>query len=370
MRILLDYRPALRQRTGVGEYVHGLASAVAASRAPDESFFLFSASWRDRLAPGAVAGADAIDRRVPVRALNFAWHRLEWPPVERITGSTFDVVQSAHPLLIPARRAARLVTVHDLDFLDHPERTRAEIRRDYPALAASHARRADRVIAVSQATARAVEERLGVPRSQITICSPGAPSWARRTREPAHGSILFLGTLEPRKNLMTLLEAYERLLGQVASVPPLVLAGRAVAGAETILQRAAAAPLAGRVQIPGYIDPERRLDVYDQALVLVMPSYLEGFGLPALEAMTRGIPVIAANRGALPEVVGDAGWLVDPHEPESMAMALRGVLTDPQRRQRMREAGWAQAARFRWRDTADRAREAWALAVERRAHRA
>jgi len=164
VRILLDYRPALRQRSGVGEYVHGLASAVAASAPSGDSLTLFSASWRDRLPASAVAGAGIVDRRVPVRALNFAWHRMEWPPIERLTGATFDVVQSAHPLLIPSRRAARLVTIHDLDFLDHPERTRAEIRRDYPALAASHARRADRVIAVSLATARAVEERLGVPR--------------------------------------------------------------------------------------------------------------------------------------------------------------------------------------------------------------
>jgi len=369
VRILLDYRPALRQRSGVGEYVHGLASAVAASAPSGDSLTLFSASWRDRLHASAVAGAGIVDRRVPVRALNFAWHRMEWPPIERLTGATFDVVQSAHPLLIPSRRAARLVTIHDLDFLDHPERTRAEIRRDYPALAASHARRADRVIAVSLATARAVEERLGVPRSQVSICSPGAPPWARRTEEPAPGCILFLGTLEPRKNLMTLLDAYERLLAQLPSVPPLVLAGRAVEGAAPILARAAAPPLAGRVRIPGYVDPERRLEVYDQALVLVMPSYLEGFGLPALEAMTRGIPVVAANRGALPEVVGDAGWLVDPHEPEAMAMALRAILTDPQRRRQMRDAGWAQSARFRWRDTADRAREAWTLAIERRARR-
>lgn len=369
MRILLDYRPALRQRSGVGEYVHGLANAVAATSPDDDSLAIFSASWRDRLAPMSVPGAEQLDWRVPVRALNFAWHRLGWPPIERFAGARFDVVHAAHPLLIPARRAARVITVHDLDFLDHPERTRAEVRRDYPALAASHARRADRVIAVSQATARAVEERLGVPRSQISICSPGAPAWARRTQEPADGSILFLGTLEPRKNLMTLLDAYERLLAQIPSAPPLVLAGRAVDGAEAILARAAAAPLAGRVRIPGYVDPDRRLEVYDQALVLVMPSYLEGFGLPALEAMTRGIPVVAANRGALPEVVGDAGWLVDPHESESIATALRGVVTDPQRRQQMREAGWAQAARFRWSETADRAREAWTLAIERRARR-
>jgi glycosyltransferase involved in cell wall biosynthesis len=369
VRILLDYRPALRERTGVGEYVHGLARALSETAAPADTLTLFSASWRDRLT-ATLAGAAVVDRRIPVRALNYAWHRLEWPPVERLAGADFDVAHAAHPLLIPTRHAARVVTIHDLDFLDHPERTRAEIRRDYPALAALHARRADRVIAVSHATARAVEDRLGVPRSQITICSPGAPEWDRRRAEPASGVILFLGTLEPRKNLPTLLDAYARLIGQIADVPPLVLAGRPAQGSERLLERLAEPPLAGRVRVPGYVDPARRLEVYDSAVVLVMPSYLEGFGLPALEAMTRGIPVVAANRGALPEVVGDAGWLVDPQEPEAMAQALRGVLTDATRRQRMREAGWARAARFRWRDTASRAREAYALALEHRARRA
>ena len=370
MRILLDYRPALRQRTGVGEYVHGLAQAVSASAPHGEVLTLFSASWRDRLRPDGLPAGRAIDRRIPVSLLNYAWHRWEWPPVERIAGADFDVVHAAHPLIIPARRAARVVTVHDLDFLDHPERTRAEIRRDYPSLAAAHARRADHVVAVSQATAAAVEQRLGVPRSQITVCSPGAPDWPRRTAEPAAGgSILFLGTLEPRKNLGTLLDAYERLLARQPTTPPLVLAGRPVAGAETLLARANRPPLAGHVELPGYVDPDHRLAVYDRALVLVMPSYLEGFGLPALEAMTRGIPVVAANRGALPEVVGDAGLLVEPNDSAAMANALESLVFDRARREDLRGRGWAQAARYRWQETARRAREAWALAIERRKQR-
>ena len=146
MRILLDYRPALVRRTGVGEYVHELARALAASPVPGEDIALFSASWKDRLAPDVVPGLRTIDRRVPVRALNYGWHRLGWPPVERLTGEAFEVVQSLHPLAIPAKRAARLITIHDLDFLDHPERTRAEIRRDYASLAPSHARAADGVV--------------------------------------------------------------------------------------------------------------------------------------------------------------------------------------------------------------------------------
>jgi hypothetical protein len=143
LRILLDYRPALRERTGVGEYVHEIAAAVGRGLLPADELVLFSSSWKDRLGGTAPPGR-RVDARVPVRLLNALWHRLEAPAVERFAGA-IDVAHSFHPLLIPSRagpsRAARIVTVHDLDFLDHPERTRREIRRDYPALAADHARR-------------------------------------------------------------------------------------------------------------------------------------------------------------------------------------------------------------------------------------
>src|SRR5204862_5597844 len=139
---------------------------------------LFSSSWKHRFVPDReLAGAAAIDRRVPVGVLNFAWHRLEWPTAETIAGGAFDVAHSSHPLLMPARRAAQVITIHDLNFLSHPERTRAEIRRDYPALVRAHAQRADRVIVVSRFTASEVERLLQVPSDRISICSPGRPEW-------------------------------------------------------------------------------------------------------------------------------------------------------------------------------------------------
>src|SRR5436190_16618205 len=121
MRALLDYRPALRQRTGVGEYVHELAKALLGLFPPDRSeleLTLFSSSWKDRLPPNRDLGdAILVDRRVPVRFLNFLWHRLEWPPVDMLTRRRFDVAHAIHPLLLPSRRAARIVTIHDLDVL-------------------------------------------------------------------------------------------------------------------------------------------------------------------------------------------------------------------------------------------------------------
>ena len=112
---------------------------------------------------------------------------------------------------MPTRRAAQVITIHDLDFLAHPERTRAEIRRDYPDLVREHARRAARILVPSQFTAGEVEARLGVARDKISVCPPGAPNWRPRAR-PMNGYILFFGTLEPRKNITGLLDAYERLL--------------------------------------------------------------------------------------------------------------------------------------------------------------
>lgn len=369
MRTFVDYRPALRERTGVGEYVHQVARALVATAPAGETITLFSASWKDRLNPAVLPGALTLDRRVPVRMLNFAWHRLQWPTIEALTGQSFDVAQSFHPLLAPTNDAAQLVMIHDLDFLDHPERSRAEIRRDYPTLAASHAARADHIVVNSQHTGDEVSRRLNVAPDRISVARPGAPDWPRRTEEPADGCILFLGTIEPRKNVATLLDAYERLLATHANPPRLVLAGGSTAEAAPLMRRTQLAPFVGHVETPGYIDEATRQDLYRRALVFVMPSHTEGFGMTVLEAMTCGVPVIAADRGALPEAAGPAARLVDPDDAAAMAAAIADVIADRALRDRMRDDGWRQAANFDWRHTAESIRTAWARAIEARSRR-
>src|SRR5207247_9826285 len=157
---------------------------------------------------------------VPGRLLNLSGHRLGWPPAETIAGGAYDVTHSAHPLLLPARNAAQVVTIHDLDFLSHPERTRSEVRRDYPALARDHAHRADAILVPSAYSAGEVERVLGVPRDRLAICPPGAPDWTARPASPKAGYVLFFSTLEPRKNVVALLDAYERLLSGNANAAP------------------------------------------------------------------------------------------------------------------------------------------------------
>jgi len=346
LRILLDYRPALRERTGVGEYVHEVAAALGRRLALTDEVVLFSSSWKDRLTDATPPGR-RVDVRVPVRMLNALWHRREWPPVERFAGPV-DVVHGFHPLLIPARRAARIVTVHDLDFLDHPERTRREVRRDYPALAAAHAQRADAVVTISAFTAGEVERRLGVPRSRVVVASPGAPDWRPRPGPAARGPILFMGTLEPRKNVGALLAGYAELLQIKPDAPELWLAGGATEAAAPWLRAITEPPLAGRAKHLGYISADRRYDLYSQASMLVLPSHLEGFGIPVLEAMTIGVPVIVSSRGALPEVAGGAAQVIEPDDPAGLAAAMRRYLDDPVASATAVERGLARARAYSW----------------------
>ena len=446
MRVLIDYRPALRERSGVGEYTHELVKALLAAYppggpAPALELSLFSSSWKDRLAPDAdLAGAAIVDRRVPVRLLNLSWHRLGWPPAETIAGGVYDVTHSSHPLLLPARDAAQVVTIHDLDFLSHPERTRAEVRRDYAALARDHAQRADAILVPSAYSAGEVERVLGVPRDHVAICPPGAPDWTARAASPRAGYVLFFGTLEPRKNVVGLLDAYERLLSDYGegpgtakaapydegagtakaapcdegagtvkaapdderrgtanaapddlasaghsfrgaipayvgrpfrgAIPELVLAGNATDEARAWLNRLERPPLKGVVRYIGYVDPDKRRALYDGARLLVQPSFAEGFGMTALEAMSLGVPVVAANRGSLPEVVGDAGSLVDPEQPADIANAIARVLFDDAYAATCVSRGLARARAYRWDGTARRVFDAYRQAIERRAGRA
>ena len=368
VRILLDYRPALRERTGVGEYAHQLAAAVARRLPLNDTLTLFSSSWKDRLAPDAIPGLPIVDARVPVTLLNLAWHRLEWPAVETLAGEA-DVAHSMHPLLIPSRRAAQVITIHDLYFLENPEHTSAEIRRDYPALAAGHARRADRVITVSEHTAAEIRSRFGVPPEAITLCPPGAPDWTPLPRRNAAGPILFMGTLEPRKNVGALVRAYGELLARNPDAPPLVLAGRVAPACEAILNDLQRPPLAGHARHIGYVNPEDRERLYREASMLVLPSLKEGFGIPVLEAMTLGLPVIVSNRGALPEVAGDAGLQIDPTDPGAIASAMECLFRDADLAARRGAAGIARARRFSWDASAARLIDAYASAVERRRSR-
>jgi glycosyltransferase involved in cell wall biosynthesis len=361
VRLLIDYRPALTRRTGVGEYAHELTAALARTAGRDEQICLFTSSWSDRPDLSVIPpGVSVVDRRVPVRVLNRLWHRHQWPPVEWLAAPA-DFAISMHPLLMPARHARQVVTVHDLFFLRHPEKTSGEVRRDYGALVRDHSRRAALVVVNSNDTAEAVRSELGVSPDRIVLCRPGLPEWIGTPvsrPQPADGYVLFVGTLEPRKNIGALLDAWTLLVKRGINLPRLRLVGAAGPEAGTWLARLQVPPLAGTVEYTGYVPDADRRAVYQGARLLVLPSWHEGFGLPALEAMALGVPVVASSRGALPEVVGDAGVLVPPDDARALAGAIEGLLNDPVRSARLSAAGLERAATFTWDAAARTLREA------------
>ena len=321
---------------------------------------------------------EIVDVKVPVRALVWSWNRIEWPPIEWFSGSC-DVVHSQSPLLIPVQHAAQVVTVHDLDFLRHPDQLSAEIRRDYPALARSHAARAHAVIVSSRYAAGEVARELQLDPSRVHVCPPGQPAWAEAVRQrrvadgivgrnlaeggsPAEcGHILFMGTLSLRKNVGTLLEAYARLRSTIADAPPLVLAGHRTPASSRWEARCEQPPLKGHVTITGYVDAARKIDLYTNAAMLVLPSYEEGFGLPVLEAMACGVPVVISSRGSLPEVAGRAATPIDPDDVDGFVTAMRTLLEDPAG---AIERGLLQASGYQWAACAVAARSAYQSAFE------
>ena len=200
------------------------------------------------------------------------------------------------------------------------------------------------------------------------VCPPGRPAWAdevrRRRRElGVRGKhILFMGTLSVRKNVGTLLEAYARLRAKIAGAPPLILAGHRTPASARWEARAGQPPLNGHVTITGYVDSARKIDLYAEAAMLVLPSYEEGFGLPVLEAMACGVPVVVSNRGSLPEVAGAAAEPIDADDAEGFARAMASVVSGDA--QAAIERGMTQAAKYSWPSCAAAAHHAYQSAIE------
>ncbi len=248
---------------------------------------------------------------------------------------------------LPARGwKHRVATFHDLFVLTGDYST-PEFRLRFARQAREAARRADLVIAVSEFTASQVEALLAVERARIRVVHHGVclpPPGVRPARE---NRILHVGAIQRRKNLLRLIEAFETL----DSDWTLTLAGGDGFGADQVRARVNASPARQRIELPGYVSPAQLEDLYARASLLAFPSLDEGFGMPVLEAMARGIPVLTADRSALREVAADAALLADPFSVEAIRDGLRRLINSPELRAELTAKGLRRAAHFSW-DTA------------------
>jgi glycosyltransferase involved in cell wall biosynthesis len=359
MRIGLDATPLLGIRTGVGRYAQQLITALAAGDDPlvATAFTLRGAGGLAEVLP---AGVTDRYRAMPARLLQELWARTEFPPVELLCGRV-DVFHATNFVLPPLRRAAGVVTIHDLSYLRYPETVSAASLR-YRELVPRSVRRAAVVCTPSEAVAQEVRAAygqanvvvtpLGVDESWFAAEAPDH-GWLARHDLPAE-YLLFVGTLEPRKNLPTLLAAYASL----RDAPPLVLVGPP--GWGPALDTAGLAP--GSVITPGYLDQPTLQRVVAGARALVMPSRYEGFGIPPLEAFACGTPVVASDIPVLREVTGELATLTPPDDPEALADALARVLVAPADAA-ARTARRRHARQWTWQRCAAATRAAYRLAL-------
>jgi glycosyltransferase involved in cell wall biosynthesis len=345
VRIAFDVSPLSHPRSGIGNYIRGsLAGLAEAARGEHEIVGFAPTSPRGLKAiPQALEGIP-VDLRL--RFLPFAhfwrqgWSRLGRPGVERFLGP-IDVLHFSDWMYPPQRAGIRATTVHDLVPLSHPEWVQGRTRRMHAAKYRNTAASCDLVFTNSEYTKRDVVEQLGVPAARVRVARPGvderfSPEGDRADLGQPY--VLAVATLEPRKNLTAALDAFA-LLGR--DDLQLAVAGAEGWGERPELDRP------GVVQL-GYVTDEELARVYRSASAFVYPSRFEGFGMPIVEAMASGVPVVASAHASLDEASGDAALRADPEDPAALAEALSRALLE---RERLVEAGLAHARRFTWAQT-------------------
>jgi glycosyltransferase involved in cell wall biosynthesis len=358
MRIAVDVTSLLDPPTGVAavlrSHLEGLGERTGAE------IVAFAASWRgrDRLADAVPPGAADVAVRRPAAAqpLRQLWLRTDHPVIERWTGRV-NAVWGPNFVVPPARRGVgRLATVHDLTCIRYPELCTADVLQ-YPRLLRRALAGGAHLHAVSAFVAAECVELLGAPPERVHVVPNGVDPAAVAGGDPARGRrlaggaryVLALGTVEPRKDHATLVQAFDAAAAEDGDLR-LVIAGPDGWGADALaaaLARSKAAA-AGRVVRLGFVPDADRADLLAGAVALAYPSVYEGFGLPPLEAMAAGTPVVATAAGALPEVLGDAAVLVPVGDADALAAALASVAGDDARRAELVARGRERAVATSW----------------------
>lgn len=371
MRAGIDLAACTTSHAGIGRYVNELAHALLAQTSSDDhldELVLFAgdrppAGLLQSLHPSAHP-CGPVNVRVETR---YAYHvhpvvranLFLGPWLARVGVQVFHSPDTLGFPLTCRRCVALVATIHDLIPQLFPQSVTRGHRLIRSAMLPLVMRRADRLIVDSQATARDLLERFPDAESKVRVVHLGVAS--RFAPAPPHEVaalrrrlglpseyVLYLGTLSPRKNLDRLLEAFGLLQEREGDVPPLVVAGKPGWLWEGLIRKVDALRLRRRVIFCGFVPDEGLPALLTGATLFALPSLYEGFGLPVLEAMACGTPVVTSDRSALPEVAGDAALLVDPESPEAIADGMRRVLNDDPYRAELRRRGFDRARGFRW----------------------
>ncbi|MFQ5849621.1 MAG: glycosyltransferase family 4 protein [Candidatus Binatia bacterium] len=369
-RIGIDYTAAVHEPAGTGRYTREMVQALATlpDDMPQFDYRLFVAD-AGQVAKSALPGANFAwcpsrmtfpwsSSRLTERRLAGLWYRIRLPLwVEGWTGR-LDLFHATDFLLPPVMPGTRtVVTIHDLSFVREPDTALPAMKAHLTKWVPDALRRADHIIAVSEATRRDLMELYQTPPEKTTVLYHGVGPEFRPVTDSSRLAgvrqkyrlgerpfILSLGTIQPRKNYQRLIQAF----AQMDSSVELVIVGRKGWLYDAILDEVTRQNLAERVRFIGFVAEADLPALYSAATLFAYPSLYEGFGMPVLEAMACGTPVIASNQSAVPEVIGEAGLLVNPRDVTAIASAMSRLLSEPTLREQSSHAGRAQAAKFTW----------------------
>ena len=365
--LAIDYTPAIRQSAGIGRIIRGQIGALLAL-APDFDIRLFVV--------GAVTAAERQQAPLPLhtpplseRTMVRLWHRLNcpWPRVEWFTGGPLDLFHATDFVLAPSHARRKVVTVHDLAFLFYPEAAMPSLHRYLNVVVPRSVRRADYLLADSANTAKDLQEQWQIEAVRISVVQGAVDhehfqpvTDANRLAEVRHRYgigdrpfILGLSTLQPRKNFARLIEAFYQAQ-QAAHLPHrLVIGGGKGWLFDEIFARVQALGLTEDVLFPGYIADTDLPALYTAAEFFAFPSLYEGFGLPVIEALACGTPVLTADNSCLPEAGGPGALYVKAEQIESIAEGIVTLTGNASLRQQLRRLGLAHAAQFTWQRSAE-----------------
>ena len=378
MHVAIDYTAAINQSDGIGRFVRNQITALLDLDQENDYTLLYAAPNPGRELP-TVCGVHVRTRALPLRerALNILWHRLRFPISITLGAGPIDLFHAPNFVLPPAGNAVSVVTVHDLAFLTHPECADARLRAYLTRAVPDAVRRADLILTDSRQTKADVASHFGIADERIQVVHGGvgsafAPATeeeitsARQTYGLNRPYVLAVGVIEPRKNLPRLIDAFSQFQDAAGDSHDLVIVGGRGWLCDATFERAAASPVHDRIRFTGYVPDAPLTALYTGADAFAYVSLYEGFGLPVLEAMACGAPVICSDNSSLPEFATGAAVLVPPDNTDAIAVAIQSVCSDSALSATLRAEGPRRAAQYTWRVSAEQLLLAYQTAMARR----